>query len=109
MSEIRVVRKGFRCLRCGYEWFPKSKTDDNHVPVKCAKCRSIYWNKPKVRHRRVKGQPTEKDVKRIAKQLRPQTQIVREELKETREKERGKEKRKREGKGDVRNRRDDSD
>ena len=36
-----------KCLRCGYEWYPRSP----EPPQRCAskKCRTPYWNKPKVK------------------------------------------------------------
>jgi predicted Zn-ribbon and HTH transcriptional regulator len=37
----RTVKK---CNRCGYEWF--SKLDE---PKRCTKCKSPYWNKPRIR------------------------------------------------------------
>jgi len=33
------------CLRCGYLWF--TKLADR--PVRCARCRSRYWNRPRER------------------------------------------------------------
>jgi DNA-directed RNA polymerase subunit RPC12/RpoP len=37
--------QSLKCLRCGYEWVPKSLND----PRQCPKCNSRYWNKPKVK------------------------------------------------------------
>jgi rubredoxin len=31
-----------KCLRCGHEW-----GSDNPHPVRCAKCKSPYWDKEK--------------------------------------------------------------
>lgn len=31
------------CLRCGYEW----QTRGEDVPVRCAGCGSVYWNRPR--------------------------------------------------------------
>lgn len=47
----------FECLRCGYRWrprmpWPREKhggQNNNDVPVRCARCRSKYWNKSYVR------------------------------------------------------------
>lgn len=35
----------FRCLRCGHQWYPRSPK----APVKCPKCKSVIWNKPKTK------------------------------------------------------------
>lgn len=32
----------FKCLRCGYEWIPRTQK-----PKYCPACNSPYWNKPK--------------------------------------------------------------
>ena len=32
------------CLRCLAEWHPRAEK----FPKQCAKCRSIFWNKPRV-------------------------------------------------------------
>lgn len=37
-----VSRNSCYCERCGYEWFSQVEH-----PVRCARCRSPYWNKPK--------------------------------------------------------------
>lgn len=34
------------CLRCGHVWPPKSAT-----PVKCPRCQTPYWNKPRLERR----------------------------------------------------------
>jgi len=39
-----VLLKGCKCLRCGWEWVPRDKTEE---PELCAKCRSPYWSKPR--------------------------------------------------------------
>lgn len=44
-----------KCLRCGNEWWDRKPwnfqygTKLDHVPKRCARCRSPYWNKPYVR------------------------------------------------------------
>ncbi len=52
MADVEITRKGFKCLRCGYEWIPRKQ---GHAPQLCPKCRSAYWNKPRVRRRRTKA------------------------------------------------------
>ncbi len=32
-----------QCTRCGYTWYPRTPK----LPIKCARCGSPYWNKPK--------------------------------------------------------------
>lgn len=97
MSEVKIIRDGFKCLRCGYEWIPKGKRDSGKPPISCPKCRSKYWNKPRVRFRksqeveltkRLRKQGT--SIKKIARELNPRRQSVHEELKEVREKQKGK-------------------
>ena len=35
---------GWKCGRCGHEWIPQITTE----PKRCPKCKSPYWNKPRV-------------------------------------------------------------
>lgn len=37
------------CSRCNHEWITRIETP----PVSCPKCKSIYWNKPRVRVRKL--------------------------------------------------------
>jgi len=40
-----------KCLRCGHTWWPRGNwRTQNFVPIRCAKCRSPFWNKPYVRN-----------------------------------------------------------
>jgi len=43
--DIQITISGWRCLRCGHEWVPRSKDK----PRSCAnpKCRSVYWDRPR--------------------------------------------------------------
>lgn len=43
-SEVTLTM--LECTRCGYKWFPRTLT----LPEACARCRSPYWNKPRVRN-----------------------------------------------------------
>jgi len=43
------IFKRLKCLRCNYEWYPKIVNNKLKEPETCAKCRSKYWNKKKVR------------------------------------------------------------
>lgn len=38
--EVRIP--GWKCLCCGYTWPRRSR-----YPVKCAKCKNPYWDKPR--------------------------------------------------------------
>lgn len=35
----------YRCTRCKQEWHPRV----THLPKRCAKCKSPYWNQPKTK------------------------------------------------------------
>ena len=41
---IDVKKKGYRCLKCDYEWIPRKK---NGKPQTCPKCKKRGWDKPK--------------------------------------------------------------
>ena len=45
--KLKTRRKPVTCLRCGYVWTPYGK----HMPRKCARCLSPYWNEPYTRQR----------------------------------------------------------
>ncbi len=36
---------GFRCERCEHEWLPRDKDNEPRV---CPKCKSPYWNRPRL-------------------------------------------------------------
>lgn len=40
-KERRFITK-LKCLRCGYSWWPRVAGQ----PVRCASCRTPYWNTP---------------------------------------------------------------
>jgi len=44
---MEVKIKGYKCERCGHEWSPRKK--ESPIPVVCPKCKSPYWNKPRIR------------------------------------------------------------
>jgi len=47
--------KGFKCERCNYEWISTKYNHDpkpNNLPITCARCKSAYWNKPRLLIRR---------------------------------------------------------
>lgn len=39
----RVTVKQYHCCRCGHDWMPRKKDE---VPLRCAGCKSPYWNVP---------------------------------------------------------------
>jgi hypothetical protein len=45
MSRVPITVMGYRCERCGHEWFPRR--DNKQEPKVCPKCKSPYWNSPK--------------------------------------------------------------
>jgi len=44
--KVKIEADGYRCLRCGYEWIPKSQKSDVE-PTTCPRCKSPYWNRPR--------------------------------------------------------------
>lgn len=43
---MRLMLDGYKCERCGHTWVPRSTTEGE--PVICPKCKSPYWNRPRV-------------------------------------------------------------
>jgi|APSaa5957512622_1039677.scaffolds.fasta_scaffold74403_1 hypothetical protein len=52
MAKTELCSSGFRCERCGHAWISRGARKE---PLVCAKCRSPYWNKPRVRKNNIKG------------------------------------------------------
>lgn len=42
---VRFVLHQFSCLRCGHKWSPRKPV----TPKCCGKCKTPYWDRPKVR------------------------------------------------------------
>ena len=43
MTDQKVEEKRIlKCLRCGWEWFPRVE-----LPACCSACKSYSWNKPR--------------------------------------------------------------
>jgi DNA-directed RNA polymerase subunit RPC12/RpoP len=42
----KTMLEGYECERCGHKWIPRATTEDE--PTICPKCKSPYWNKPRV-------------------------------------------------------------
>jgi hypothetical protein len=38
---MKVKLPKFNCLRCGHKWNPRNEQE----PLRCAFCKSPYWNK----------------------------------------------------------------
>jgi hypothetical protein len=45
MARVQLLVWGFKCERCGHEWLPRPKGDEE--PRVCPKCKSPYWDRPK--------------------------------------------------------------
>lgn len=43
MAKIKL--EGFQCERCNHQWAPRGKV---HEPRVCPKCKSPYWNRPRI-------------------------------------------------------------
>lgn len=46
MSHPRIPRPSYHCLRCGKDWIG---FNIDYPPVRCARCRSFYWNREPIR------------------------------------------------------------
>ncbi len=44
----KIKLEGYKCDRCGHIWLPRMYTDESELPVICPKCKSPYWNRPKL-------------------------------------------------------------
>lgn len=42
-EKIDIIVKGYWCNRCGHKWIPRKKN-----PRICPKCKSAYWDIPKI-------------------------------------------------------------
>ena len=49
----------YKCLRCDHEWVPRKEGK----PIKCPKCQSPYWDKPRQADRFLRMAETLKDPK----------------------------------------------
>ncbi|MEM3075087.1 MAG: hypothetical protein QW727_04060 [Candidatus Pacearchaeota archaeon] len=43
MVKVKIELDGYKCERCGHKWVPRKKL----IPIKCPKCSSPYWDRPK--------------------------------------------------------------
>ena len=59
MPKVPITVMGYRCERCGHEWVPRGGGDDE--PRVCAKCKSPYWNTPRTRSVKGKGEASDGD------------------------------------------------
>lgn len=64
MTPIKL-RQVWHCNQCGFEWLPKTKARPERCPSR--KCRSVAWDRPKLREKlktgpkpkgKTKGQPS---------------------------------------------------
>ncbi len=44
MGRVPITVMGYKCERCGHEWFPR---DVSKEPRVCPKCKSPYWDVPR--------------------------------------------------------------
>ena len=51
----RIIIEGYRCQRCNHHWAPRNGTGyrDKEDPKTCPKCKSPYWNKPRINQARI--------------------------------------------------------
>jgi len=49
MKKLASWKRVHLCLRCGHEWMSR-----DGKPKSCARCKSMYWAKPRMRARRAK-------------------------------------------------------
>ena len=51
----RIIIEGYRCQRCNHHWAPRNGTGyrDKEDPKTCPKCKTPYWNKPRVHPARI--------------------------------------------------------
>ncbi len=47
-TDMRFDLPKLKCNRCGHEWVPRTE----NVPKTCAKCRSPYFLRPRVRQKK---------------------------------------------------------
>ena len=38
-----ITKTAWKCDRCGHEWLSR----DDEKPLRCASCKSPYWDKPR--------------------------------------------------------------
>jgi DNA-directed RNA polymerase subunit RPC12/RpoP len=49
ISKMPIITiKAYKCIRCGYIWSSNRHDTKKHLPHACAKCKSSYWNTPRV-------------------------------------------------------------
>ena len=51
----RIIIEGYRCQRCNHHWAPRNGTGyrDKEDPKTCPKCKTPYWNKPRINRARI--------------------------------------------------------
>ncbi|MGE5445045.1 MAG: hypothetical protein ACM3SR_10670 [Ignavibacteriales bacterium] len=45
MAKVKIELWAYKCERCGHEWIPREKKEEE--PRVCPKCKSPYWNRPR--------------------------------------------------------------
>ncbi len=67
LPDVNITKKGFKCERCGHEWIPMK---EGKAPQLCPKCRSAYWNKPRVRKKYSKSKGAVEEAERLYDEYR---------------------------------------
>jgi len=44
---MEITMKENECNRCRYKWFSRIYTGE--LPKRCPRCKSPYWNKPRIK------------------------------------------------------------
>jgi hypothetical protein len=48
-SRSTIQRIQRTCCRCGHSWLPRGGGQGFADPMSCPRCRSAYWQRPKIR------------------------------------------------------------
>ena len=51
--KVKRVVWAWKCERCEHEWLPREQGQPE--PRVCPKCKSPYWNRPRVQRKAAKG------------------------------------------------------
>ncbi len=54
----KVTLEGYECERCRHQWVKRESTEGD--PIICPKCKSPYWNKPRIKANKFETQKFKK-------------------------------------------------